>query len=82
MAQTQIELTEEQVATLKQLAKQRQISLPDLIQEGIDALLQPVCIAGKEERKQRAMAIAGRFRSGLGDLSQRHDVYFTEALGS
>ena len=82
MAHAQIQLPEEQVATLKQLAKQRQISLPDLIQEGIDALLQPVCTASKEERKKRAIAISGRFRSGLSDLSQRHDVYFTEALGS
>ncbi len=29
-------------------------------------------------RRQRAIAAAGRFRSGLGDLSARHDKYLAE----
>lgn len=32
-----------------------------------------------EERKQRAIAAAGRFRSGLADLSVEHDRYLPEA---
>ncbi len=33
----------------------------------------------REERKRRAIAVAGRFRSGLADLSVEHDRYLTEA---
>jgi hypothetical protein len=32
-----------------------------------------------QERKQRAIAAAGRFRSGLADLSVEHDRYLPEA---
>jgi hypothetical protein len=32
-----------------------------------------------QERKQRAIAAAGRFHSGLADLSVEHDRYLPEA---
>ncbi len=36
-------------------------------------------IVNVEERKRRAIAAAGRFRSGLANLSTDHDHYLTEA---
>ena len=80
MVQTQIQLTEEQMAALGELAKQRHLSLADLIQEGIDHLLRSVGTPSKAERKEHALAIAGRFKSGLGDLARRHDDYVAEAF--
>ena len=62
------------------MAKKRNLSLPDLIQEGIDHLLQSVVTPSNAERRQRALAIAGRFKSGLGDLATRHDDYVAEAF--
>ena len=81
MAETQIELTEEQIMTLERLARHRNISVSDLIQEGIDILVQlaPTEGADDEEQRQRAIAVAGRYKSGLGDLARNHDFYLTEA---
>jgi len=42
MVQTQIQLTEEQMAALEELAKKRHLSLPNLIQEAVDHLLRSV----------------------------------------
>ena len=80
MIQAQIQLTEEQMAALKKLAKIRHISLSDLIREGIDNLLRSAVVPSNAERKQRALALAGRFKSGLSDLSRHHDEYLSEAL--
>lgn len=80
MVQTEIQLTVEQMAALEELAKRKNISIADLICEGIDNLLQSAAIPGNAERKQLALAVAGRFRSGLKDLSRRHDDYLVEAL--
>jgi hypothetical protein len=35
----------------------------------------------REELKRRALAVSGRFRSGLKDLSTEHDRYLEEAFG-
>lgn len=36
----------------------------------------------REELKIRALAVSGRFRSGLTDLSTEHDRYLEEAFGT
>ena len=79
MVQTQIQLTEEQMAALKKLAEMRHISLSDLIREGIDNLLRSAVVTNNAERRQRALSLAGRFKSGLKDLSRHHDKYLSEA---
>lgn len=80
MVRTQIQLTEDQVAALEELAVRRHLSLDDLIREGVDSLLRSVATSSNAERRRRALAVAGRFRSGLGDLSKRHDAYLEEAF--
>ncbi|WKZ16041.1 MAG: ribbon-helix-helix protein, CopG family [Candidatus Jettenia caeni] len=82
MVQAEIQLTEEQMATLEKLARQRNISVSDLIHEGIDNLLRCTTVTDSDELKKRARAIAGRFKSGLADLSRRHDDYLVETLDS
>lgn len=81
MFQTQIELTETQFTALEELAIERQVSLTDLIHEAIDRLLQ-AAVVEDAERRRRALAAAGRFNSGLGDLSTRHDDYLAEDFDS
>lgn len=80
MPQTQIRLTDEQMTILTELAAKRQQSVEDLIHESIDRLLQSVTGPGAADRRQRALAVAGRFRSGLGDLARQHDTYLNEAF--
>jgi metal-responsive CopG/Arc/MetJ family transcriptional regulator len=39
----------------------------------------PIDIVDHEELKRRAIAAAGRFRSGISDLSSNHDQYLEES---
>lgn len=88
MTCVEIPLTEEQVEVLERLARDRQISVPELIQEEVATLLRTAeatsrppatLLAEERERRRRAIAAAGRFRSSCRDLSTRHDDYFAEA---
>jgi Arc/MetJ-type ribon-helix-helix transcriptional regulator len=82
MVRTQIQLTEEQVNSLKRLANKLHVSLAELVREGVDAVLRSSGETTEEERKRRAIAAAGRFRSGSRDLSTKHDAHLVKAFGS
>ncbi len=78
MVRTQIQLTEEQSKALKKLSAQRDISVAELIRQGVDSLLRSSGTISQTERRQRAIKAAGQFRSGQADLSEKHDVYLAE----
>ncbi len=82
MIRTQIQLTEEQVKTLKKIANKKQVSLAELIRQGVNTLMCLSCEVPIEERKKRAIVAAGRFHSGKKDISAKHDEYLTEAFRS
>jgi hypothetical protein len=79
MVRTQIQLSEEQSAELKRLALERGVSVAELVREGVDRVLKESRGLSREERKRRALAIR-TFRSGVTDLSERHDDYFVESV--
>jgi hypothetical protein len=79
MVRTQIQLTERQTQRLKALAKERGVSMAELIRQSVDKLLDSREMLDWEERKRRAIAAAGKFRSGLPDLATNHDRYLAEA---
>lgn len=79
MYRTQIQLTDQQIQALKQLAAAQDRSVAELIRQAVDVLLRSSGEIGDEERRRRAIAAAGRFRSGLRDLSTEHDRYLNEA---
>jgi hypothetical protein len=79
MVRTQIQLTEEQSSLLKRISNQRKISVSELIRQGVDFYLRSCGNISDEERRQRAVAAAGKFHSGLKDLSSNHDKYLPEA---
>jgi len=79
MVRTQIQLTEEQIEALKRLASKKHVSIAELIRQGVDTLIRSTGTVSPEERRKRAIAVAGRFRSGLKDLSAKHDDYLKEA---
>lgn len=80
MVRTQIQLTEKQARSLKRLAVARQVSIAELIRRGVDTLLQSDSSIDLDEKRRRAIAAAGRFRSGRHDISRKHDKYLVEAL--
>ncbi|MCC7355739.1 MAG: ribbon-helix-helix protein, CopG family, partial [Anaerolineae bacterium] len=69
MIRTQIRLREAQYRALKEIAEHQGDSLAEVIRRAVAQFLET------EERRRRALAIAGRFRSGQSDISERHDDY-------
>ncbi|HOW69086.1 MAG TPA: CopG family transcriptional regulator [Phycisphaerae bacterium] len=82
MVRTQIQLDEKQAATLKKKAASEGVSMAELIRRGVELYLRTSGTAGEDEVRKRALSAAGRFRSGRGDLSVRHDRYLAEAYKS
>lgn len=79
MIRTQVQLTEEQARALKELAVKREVSMAELVRQAVNLLLQSSARLDREERRRRAIAAAGRFRSGRSDIAERHDDYLTGA---
>ena len=79
MIRTQIQLTEEQARELKRIAAERGISISALIREAIE---QTVAVDPGPARRQRALAVVGRFASGRTDVSVEHDRYLSEDFAS
>jgi hypothetical protein len=65
---------------LRQLSASNGKSIADLVRQGVDRLLASQPGISPEERIQRAMRVAGRFKSRLSDVSARHDRYLSEAF--
>jgi predicted transcriptional regulator len=80
MVRTQIQLTDEQVKKLKRLAASRHLSVAELIRQAVDAMVTSSAIVDVEERRMRAINIAGKFSSGKHDISKEHDKYLAEAF--
>ena len=80
MIRTQIRLTDEQARRVKRIAVERQVSMATVIREGVDLLLRSSETAvTDDERIERAVSVAGQFRSGGGDGAAQHDAHLQEA---
>jgi Ribbon-helix-helix protein, copG family len=80
MVRTQIQLSETQVAALKQLSALHHTSMAELIRRAVDLFTSAPETGAFIEQKQRALNAAGKFHSGISDVSTRHDEYLTEAF--
>ncbi len=80
MVRTQIQLPEQQVSTLKQLALQQHVSMAELIRRAISLFTASPDAGNLQVRRQRALEAAGRFHSGKGDIATSHDDYLAEAF--
>ena len=80
MVRTQIQLTEKQAKALKKLALSRQLPMAELVRQGVDAILISPVVLNAEEKRKRALAVAGRYRSGKRDISREHDKHLAEAF--
>jgi predicted DNA-binding protein len=79
MIRTQIQLTEEQSRTLKSLAARRGVPVAELIRQSVDSYIRSSTGLDDQERRRRAIAAVGKFRSGQTDVSINHDRYLAEA---
>ena len=80
MVRTQIQLTEEQSQALKRIAASEGKSIAELIRLSIDSMLRSRSTVSEDEKRQRAIAAAGKFSSDDKDLSNEHDRYLSEAF--
>ena len=80
MVRTQVQLTEQQMSQLQQLAAKRKVSMAEPIRQGVDRILQEAALPDRAPQVERALAAMERFRSGSSDISTRHDDYFVEAI--
>jgi len=78
MVRTQIQLTDNQARDLKRLAEARHLSMAELIRQGVDAILRSNTVMDIPEKRKRALALAGKYRSGKHDISKDHDQYLAE----
>ena len=81
MIRTQVQLTDRQLKALRQASSATGRSVADLIRQGVDQYLAGRNEVGREERIERAIRIAGKFSSGLADISANHDRHLAEAYG-
>ena len=79
MVRTQIQLTERQARELKRMAAREGVSMAEVIRRAVDAKIREgVSGVPWEERVRRAMAVMGKFHSGISDLAVNHDKYLAE----
>ena len=79
MVRTQIQLTEEQARKIKKIAASRGVAMAEVIREAVEEVIRSKAGTISEERRARAVDIAGKFRSGKEDVSKRHDAYLAQA---
>jgi len=80
MVRTQIQLTENQLDSLKRLSANSGRSIANLIREAVELCLRKQIPADFNERTKRALGVAGRFSSGASDVSAHHDDYLADAF--
>jgi len=79
MVRTQIQLTAEQAKIIKKIAASRGVPMAQVIRDAVDGAIRSGGGIVGGERRLRAVAIVGKFRSGKKDVSRRHNVYLAEA---
>jgi ethanolamine utilization protein EutA (predicted chaperonin) len=81
MVRTQIQLPEKQVAILKSIAASQNISMAEIIRQSIDYFVKSKHSEKTMQQRHRAIAAAGKFRSGVHDLASAHDAYLAKIVG-
>jgi hypothetical protein len=78
MVRMQVQFSEEEVRVLRRVAAARHLSISAVVREAVER-----GVVNRDDRVEaitRAKAVFGKYRSGCGDLAQRHDDHFAEAI--
>lgn len=79
MVRTQIQLTEDQAQRLRTRSKQQHIPVAELVRRAVDKSFEEQLSSDPIELRKRALTAVGCGKSGLSDVSERHDDYLFEA---
>ena len=77
MIRMQIQFDAAEAKALRRAASERGTSISAVVREAVDR-----CVLTQSEREaavDRSLAVAGRYSSGSGDVSARHDEYFADS---
>jgi metal-responsive CopG/Arc/MetJ family transcriptional regulator len=80
MIRTQVQLTEEQVHSLREIAASEGVSMSEVVRRAIEDTVRARHLPSRAELRRRALAVVGRFRSGLPDVAVEHDRELAEAF--
>lgn len=80
MIRTQIQLTEKQAETLREIAAAEGRSMADVIRESVEVYAATKGVRDRDLEKAAALSVVGRFRSGTKDLGAKHDDHLAEAF--
>ncbi len=80
MTRAQVQLTDEQLAALRQLSAESGRSIAELVRLGVELYLASQHRPSRDDQVRRALAVSGRFSSGARDVSSQHDRYLAEAF--
>ena len=72
MIRTQISMTDDQMRRLRAEARRRGVPIAEVVRDAVDRTV-PIDPDNRRARFDRLLAAAGRFHSGTGDISVRHD---------
>jgi hypothetical protein len=81
MVRTQVQITQKQAASLKKRAAEEDVSQSEIVRRSIELYLRNSGTVADQERRERALRVLGRFRSGKRDVGERHDKYLAEVYG-
>ena len=76
---TQVQLTDQQLQTLKSRARRDGVSISALVRRAVDAWVAADQRPSDEERRHRAIEAAGQFGSGSPDIACSHDRYLADS---
>jgi len=82
MKRTQVQFDEAQLATLRALAAEKQMSVSAIVRQAVDELVARNRSTSRDELWKRAAEVPGAFASGQTDTAREHDRYLAEALES
>ncbi|MCB0217287.1 MAG: CopG family transcriptional regulator [Caldilineae bacterium] len=82
MIRAQIQFEKEQMEALRRMSAEEGLSVAALVRRSVDVLISSRSRTPDDELRRRALAAAGRFASGRGDLADEHDRYLEEAFGA
>jgi hypothetical protein len=71
----QLYLRPEQIDALRALARRRNVSMAELVRQGVDRLLADI-----RPEDDPLWTIVGMFDSGIGDLAEKHDQYISDLV--
>jgi len=81
MIRTQIQLTSQQMNSLKSLSLEQHKSVAELIRQAINNWFLKNQAIDREKLKKRALTVVGRYQSSYDDISVNHDKHLGETFG-